>query len=41
MIPTKNITMSEYNTYILLLSIICLILSIKLNKQKVNITIDI
>lgn len=31
----------EYNTYILLLSIICLMLSIKLNKPKVNKTIDI
>lgn len=31
----------EYNTYILLLSIICLMLSIKLNKPKVNKTVDI
>ena len=30
----------EYNTYILLLSIICLILSIKLNKPKINKTVD-
>ena len=38
---TIVIFLYEYNTYILLLSIICLMLSIKLNKPKVNKTIDI
>ena len=38
---TIVIFLYEYNTYILLLSIICLILSIKLNKQKINITMSI
>ena len=38
---TIVIFLYEYNTYILLLSIICLMLSIKLNKSKVNKVIDI
>lgn len=38
---TIVIFLYEYNTYILLLSIICIMLSIKLNKPKVNKVIDI
>ena len=38
---TIVILLYEYNTYILLLSIICLMLSIKLNKPKVNKTMSI